>query len=468
MENITATKPDIRRKFIPMLATLGSLVGLFLSGYHISAPQADLISLIAVFAGCFMIGTFLSFLLLRFPGNRKSLLPRRDFKGEAYTFRQPVYLLSIPMYMFAFLFSPDAAGLGFQLIFALANGTAFLLGLANGIFDYRNTVTQKLLYAGVVPIGLSFIYSFYFANDAMMTNLVWIFGSLYLMAYMLLVNRIQLNSILFFQRSVNVENSRRIRIQNDILIAGFYLVYLVIYFFREIFQFSYVALLAVFHFIFDIMSRIMEFLLVEVGGEQIPPLVDVVEPVEQVPMSPWITYMLYILLGTAALVALIFLIIFSVRIIRRVIKAIVASSDLAKRATKERKVFTLEYEEETEIVKMDKMEVPEQKKRKCQFTLKDLAQIRNNQERIRYVYGYVLERLRIREMAAPSDAPDEILDKLTGFAGWERLQRDGFPELTEEYSRVRYGGKETVSTVGVDQVKSWEKHIELISRKSVT
>ncbi|MFO7635833.1 MAG: hypothetical protein R6W96_00815 [Clostridia bacterium] len=455
---------DLRRKFIPVLAMTGSLCGFFMMLFHMVDKDVNVVLQSLIFIGYLVAGTLASHLIRLTRGKKGIDVINRNEKDEAYLIKQKMYLLAIPVFILAFLFT-QSMGILYALVYSFAYGTAFLLGISNGLFDYKDMVTTNLLYVGVIPIGFSFVYAYYGANIPLTSNTAWFFGSMYLLAYLLLINRMKLNSILFFRSSVNVENSRKIRIQNDILIGLFYLLYLVIFNFRQLINFSYDILLTVFTYFLIAMQAIMDFLLADTRGGDVPgdPTggLDAFEPVE---MAPWLTYLLYGLLIVAFAIGLVFFIILLVRIIRKIVRLIMqtVSGEMNRKSSK-KTVVAREYEEESVIIRKGKTQHPLQKKRRFHYTLKELTLMQNPTDKLRYFYAFVLERFRYKKVDfRDSDAPEEILEKISAYEGVDQLRADGFPEVTTEYLRVRYGEKEPGLQVDEEKARRYEKDIQLI------
>ena len=76
------------------------------------------------------------------------------------------------------------------------------------------------------------------------------------------------------------------------------------------------------------------------------------------------------------------------------------------------------------------------------YNLKKLNEIPLAGEKIRYVYGFVLERLYHKHIdIEESDTPDEILAKVKQHRNGDKLAKMGFEEFTEKYHKARYSGK---------------------------
>jgi hypothetical protein len=77
-----------------------------------------------------------------------------------------------------------------------------------------------------------------------------------------------------------------------------------------------------------------------------------------------------------------------------------------------------------------------------QYNLKKLNEIPLAGEKIRYVYGFVLERLYHKHVEIEeSDTQDEILSKVKKHRNGEKLAKMGFEEFTKKYHKARYSDK---------------------------
>ncbi|MCD6321692.1 MAG: DUF4129 domain-containing protein, partial [Clostridiales bacterium] len=71
------------------------------------------------------------------------------------------------------------------------------------------------------------------------------------------------------------------------------------------------------------------------------------------------------------------------------------------------------------------------------------SELINNREKIRYLYGFILERLFHRKIKIKlSDTPQEILETVLNYSNGQQMNQIGFQNLTEIYRQVRYGNKD--------------------------
>ena len=110
----------------------------------------------------------------------------------------------------------------------------------------------------------------------------------------------------------------------------------------------------------------------------------------------------------------------------------------------EKKIESKEYEEESVIVRdVENEDRFKGKRKKMQYNLKKLNDIPLAREKIRYVYGFVLERLYNKQVdIEQSDTPEEILKKIKSHRNGDKLAKMGFEDFTEKYRKARYSDKE--------------------------
>jgi len=99
-----------------------------------------------------------------------------------------------------------------------------------------------------------------------------------------------------------------------------------------------------------------------------------------------------------------------------------------------------------------------------QYNLKKLNDIPLAGEKIRYVYGFVLERLYNKQVDIDqSDTPEEILKKIKSHRNGENLVNMGFDDFTEKYRKARYSDKEVeVKENLTDTGEKFEKGVSAI------
>lgn len=454
MENRRGTaamnlKNQIIRKFIPLMAITASAGGLSALLLDWAGSEIGMWYLLLIGLAYIISGTVIGTIFLNFFQKRDKDIITRNVKGEPLIAKQPAYLIAALAIIAAFLINLKF-GFGFAFLAGLLYGFNFLLGISNGIFDYRESVTKNLLYTGVLPVGLAFIYGYYIGHTDATISFAWFIGSLYLLCYLLFINRMQLDLIIFFRKSVNIEDSRKIRLFNDIMIFAFYSIFLIMFNFRNLIKISRDAIQKFIAWIFMVMEKISDFLIKDIPymkREEKKPIDELIKG-EATVRRPWVEVFMKILMYTLFAAVCIGLLIAIIGFIVKLVKKIRESMRLSyNRHASEKRSSSNEYEEESEIVVEDRNNSTlKSKKRKMHYNLRELRKIPLAGDKIRYVYGFVLERLYHNDISIEkSDTPEQILDKVNKVKNGEKLTKMGFKEFTENYERVRYGNKEISS-----------------------
>ncbi|MCD6396825.1 MAG: hypothetical protein J7L71_04755, partial [Spirochaetaceae bacterium] len=412
-------RSEIARKIIPLIAITGCMGGttaavLELSGTTNSYIITGLFVLIYSLAG-----TALGMFAVSFFNKRGKDIVARNVKEELLLVKQPIYFAAGFAVIIAFI-TNMGVGIGAGLLAAIFYSFTFLLGLSNGILDYRESVTKNLLLSAILPIGFSFVYGYYMNGSDDAANMAWLFGSIYLFSYLLFVNRMQLNSIIFFRKSVNIEDSKKIRMFNDWLIIVFYMLYLIMFNFRKLLNVTYDGFLAVLGWLMVVMEKIANFLLIDVPGDGAAELPLEKEKPDLLPdvRRPWLETLLkvfmYVIVGAVAIGVAISIVVIIIKTIKKIREKF---QNNYNRSMAEKKIESKEYEEESAIVRdTENMDRFKYKKRKMKYNLKKLNEIPLAGEKIRYVYGFVLERLYNKQVdIEQSDTPEEILKKIKSY-----------------------------------------------------
>ncbi len=439
------TRNKLIRKIIPLIAITGCMGGVSAAVMELAgSPNSYIVTGLYILLYA-VIGTAVGFLADFFFESRGKDLIKRNHKDELLLVQQPIYFVSGAAVIIAFI-TNMGSGIGAGLVASVFFGFTFLLGLSNGIFDYRESVSKNLLMAAILPIGFSFVYGYYMNGTDAASNMAWLFGSIYLFSYLLFLNRMQLNSIIFFRKSVNIEDSKKIRMFNDWLIILFYIVYLIMFNFRQLLKVSYDGVLAVIGWLMVLMEKISSWLLIDIKTEAIEEAAEK-EELDYLPdiKRPWLETLLkiimYIVIAAVIIAAVVSIVIIIIKTIKKIREKL---SSNFNRSMAKKKIESKEYEEESQIVREEKnADSIKSKKRKMQYNLKKLNDIPLAGEKIRYVYGFVLERLYHKHVdIEESDTPEEILIKIKKHRNGDKLAKMGFEEFTEKYRKARYSSKD--------------------------
>jgi len=456
-------KKYLIRKLIPFLAMIGSFTAFAISLQHIAFKQLDIIHQSIIYVLFIVAGIIIGVITSIIYEKRGKDILTYNYLGKATIVKQKIYILAIGAGLVGFLIS-NQISTAFAIVGGITYGLAFMSGLAIGVFDHQDIVSKQLLYAGIVPIAISFVYAYYGTKDKAFIDVVWVFGAVYLYAYLLLVNRIKLNSIIFFKNSINVENGKSIKLYNDILITGFFGIFLLFFNIRKVIEFGYQWIIFLFVSILAFLSKLTSGLLVygsfkagKVSEEGIQSLGGAA-----VPMS----LIMKIAIGVFAGIFFIgigFVIFVGLKIAIRAIKNMLDNLSGVGNKVKSKKVRTKEYEETSEILKKTKTENVKIKIPKYLYTIKGLQKIENDNEKLRYLYGFALERLIYNHVDInKSDTPIQVLDRIVVNKGGLELNEAQFNKFTEEYRRVRYGYKSTMIKDFAKEAVELEKRIEAL------
>lgn len=463
-------KKYFTRKLIPLIGATGSLTAFTISALHLANKELN-VYIQSIFILSFIVAGILTGIIgsIAFEKKGKDILTY-NYKNKAIVFQQKIYYLTPIAMIVAFL-------IGFQtstamaIVSAMFLGFAYLVGLVIGIFDYQTILSQQMLNTGVAPIMFSFAYAYYAVGSELFITLVWVFGSVYLYAYLLFINRLQLNKIIFFRNSVNVDNSKKIRVFNDLLLTGFFGLFLVFFNFRKMIEFSYEFIGAMLVLFFNFLASLTENLLVITDVPQIETAEDFGSlfsdaAVEESLLSKIIIVVVFIIF----LVGISILLFMGIRAIVRMIKKTIDNmAGTGNKKTKDAKIQTKEYEEESEIIKNVKQRETQGRKRKYLYTLKGLDNLSDDQEKLRYLYGFALERLNIQHVDFNnSDTPIQILDAIAENKGGLELNEKQFIKFTNEYRRVRYGYKPSMAMDFIKEAKELDKRINELKVKMKT
>jgi hypothetical protein len=445
---------QIKRKILPLLGDIGAF-GAISYYYYYTYTDKNAYVWIAVLFGILVATTLLGMKLVNVYDKKGTVLIKTNKDGRINMLFQPAYLFTlIPMAVMiavSLITGDDTAYsiLGCGIIPAVF----FILGIGNGMYDYAQTNKRQILYLGIVPIGFTFILAYFPIHDDHFRDMTWIFGSVYLLYYLLVINRIKLEDLFIYSKNVNVENIKSLRKRNDILIYLFFGLYLIIFFMRnvlsEIGEVLVSGLLAAATWIMKMFYKLYkkpegEEYTTEVAETEGAPVYDTGS------ISPFLKTFLIVFISLLAAVVLYFIIKKLIKLFKWLFEKISETFTGGKPQQREEK--NEEFEDINEFVKTK----PERKKRKpiykFKYTLRELSGITQYREKIRYLYGFALERLKLRNIGiSVSDTPEEILDKVSTVEEGKELTETVFNDFTDEYISVRYGDKDSEDVKAVDE-----------------
>jgi hypothetical protein len=193
------------------------------------------------------------------------------------------------------------------------------------------------------------------------------------------------------------------------------------------------------------MAAILNWLLTDTGGADAELSEKEELPGYEEPGNPWfetiMKIVIYTVLAAVAITAVVAIVIGIIKLVKFLKEKF---SEGFNRSAGEKKIQFKEYEEETEIVKDEKAGLGLLKKRRrFQYNLKNLKNIPLSNDKIRYVYGFVLERLYHKKVdIEESDTPEQIIEKVNRQKNGEKLTKMGFDEFSRKYEIARYSGRQ--------------------------
>jgi hypothetical protein len=311
----------------------------------------------------------------------------------------------------------------------LLTGGVFLLSMVNGHLDISTYAPKYLLSLGIIPIMLSFVLGYSVHNNRDIIDLVWIFGFLAFLSFLLILSNSQLNSKLFSSKHINVANRRRIKLFNFGIVGVFFIICIIVVNFKRIIEFMGKAVNGLTQAAGAGFRIIAFWLLKDSDAERI-----VEESEKELPK-----------LSSGAGQSTLFDVIFITLLIIILVTAISISVIMIKRHKLTKIKIPAgnpeEFDDDSEII-IEKLHLKLGKR--FHYTIKELEKIEDMGERTRYLYGFIIERLYYKKVSIlKSDTPDDILHKAFECDNGNLLEDLGFEELTEKYRRVRYGSKKS-------------------------
>jgi len=466
-----ALEKQIKRKFLPLLGNMGSVGALTFTVYYSIFPETVFYWLGFCFV-MMLIGTVFGIMIVEYYEKKGKDIVKADVDR--------VRLLLQPSYLYSFI--PFAILLVLGLIlsygfteaffgFAFLPSIYFILGIGNGIFDYTQTANRKMLYLAIIPIAISLFSAFVAGPYGFYQDPVWIFGSLYLLFFLLIINRIKIEEMFVLTKRVNVENKKTIRRRNDFLIMIFFTLYLIIFVIRNSFtKISDWIIKSAFALINWIINQFYK-LYKEIDVEQVTEVAeDVVEngpPQMSPPLNPVAKTILIVIASLVIAIVIYFLVKKIIQLIKWIAEK--ANDTFTGGSRVKKDVDNEEFEEIVEFLKDKKQSNRSKRAPKFKYTISSLKALDTYKEKVRYLYGFALERLRYKKVnVTKADTPEQIVDKLMNYENGDILVNDVFEDFTEEYIKVRYGNKEPsvkedimnkASAVddGIDRIKIKEK-----------
>ncbi len=453
---------QIKRKVLPLLGNIGTFGALTYTIYYAIFP--DTIDYWMAFSFVMLLmGSIAGMLIIeRFEKRGTNII--RYNGDDVKVVLQPAYLYSLIPWLLLFLLGMSFS-YGFVASFfgfALMPTFFFILGLGNGMFDITQIASRKMLYLAIVPLSLSLLMAFVSGPYGFYKDPVWIYGSIYLLFYLLVINRIKIEEMLLMSKQVNIENKKQIRRRNDYLIIFFYGLYLIIFLFRNMFTRASDWLLRTMFNMLNWFLNIFAGLYKDIDVDpseitQVPGVEEDFIPQIDPPMNP-IVQTILIVIGALTVAMVVYV------LVKNIIKLVKWLSEKTQDAVTggKKEVKAVKDEEFEEIIEFLSDKKPQESKRwkpKYKYNLSDLKNLESYKEKVRYLYGYTLERLKHKNFQLnKGDTPEEIVQKFVTSEESNILSEGIFQEFTDEYIQVRYGDKD--SHENIDYIDQQSKVID--------
>jgi len=440
---------SIQRKLLSTSFTLGVCGGFYLSAMKSFKSQYSLFVLIIQLLLLIIIGLAIGAILNYYvkKGSNKFLFINSN--GEVKLAEQKVFFATIAIMIIAHFMNSHMNEWN-QFSAMLVIGGVFILCLINGIFDISSQASRVVLGFGSIPVAFSFILAYFSVRREDVITLVWILGLLFLLSFLLILNHLQLNTQLFTTKGINVANRKKIRWFNSWAVTIFFLLCVVIIGFRKIVSIAGEIIVKFGNWLYVILAKFTIWLLndPQPGSASEEPTEKLPETTFEFSDKPvWeIIFVVAVILIIAAIIIIAFIKI--KKSINKAVKRNVVIYDNLE-----------EFDEESDIVR-EKLRL--RLREKFKYTLEKLDEIEDSGEKVRYLYGFVLERLyHYKINISKSDTPEEIINKILTHENGQDLAEKGFSELTDKYRRVRYGNKKVDISKELHQLgEVMEKAIE--------
>ncbi len=419
----------IQRKILSTSFTLGVCGGLYLSAMKSFKSQYSLFVLIIQLLLLIIIGLAVGTILNHYAKKCYSKFLFIDSSGEIKLANQKIFFITIVIMVIAHFFNSQMNEWN-QFSAVLITGGVFIISLINGIFDISSQATRVILSLGFIPVALSFILTYFTVRREDVTTLVWILGLLFFLSFLLILNQLQLNAQLFTAKDINVANRKKIRLFNSWAVTIFFFLCIVIIGFRKIISVSGEIIIRIGNWLYAVLAKFTIWLLndPQQGSASEETKKRLQETTFEFSDKP-VWEIIFVLTLIIILITIIILAFIGIKkSLNKMLKKNIINYDNLE-----------EFDEESDIVR-DRLRL--KLREKFKYTLEKLDEIDDSGEKVRYLYGFVLERLYHYKIdISKSDTTEEIINKILTHENGQDLAEKGFSELTGKYRRVRYGNK---------------------------
>lgn len=307
---------------------------------------------------------------------------------------------------------------------AMLNCGLYILGLSIGLYDHTYNLTGILVYSGLIPVALSSIYLF--VGNRSVKTVIWGMLIAYIFCSLFAFNRLNLSKNLFRASDINIKDSSGILKRNLVLVIVLSTFSIILILISRYLKFIYNWLKSGLRLVYSMAEKIT--LWIYKKSYSLTPEEE--EPLELLEMPGSLVAKIIITIIGIILIVMGFI------AVVMIVKHLLNIRLNMPFKTKIKMSSSKEYEEE---VSFEKGNFNRKVKHSKQYTRRGLARLSSAQEKIRYLYGYLLERLYLTDIPVTlSSTPDEILCLIEKR---KKLKKVVYKELTNDYIYVRYGFK---------------------------
>lgn len=436
----------VHKKILMLLIIIGSCFGLFMCSVRGWSPDTGLLIIFLNFLFVTVLGILAgSVAMTKYTEERKMLLCFTK-NGNILISKQPIYLLTPVVMAVVYFIYPHISFYG-RLSIAFLSGGLFMLGLTGGILSHFTINNKTFLLFGIIPVILSFIFLLDAKPEILF--IICFLGLLYLFNVLLALSLIQLNKKIYLIKDINIESSGRLYWFNFILVSIFFSFCVFAVFVINILETLTEFIGKITQWVYYVLSEFTKWFTKDMSGSESLPY-DPIAFASSFEMTPTVI-VIYVLIALILLIILITIPIFIIRLLRK-----------ASFGEGPKKLKLAEYEEEITIEKPEgKKKIRKRRYRKFGYTKEGLAELESTREKVRYLYGFILERFYFNKLQIKtSNTPLEIRQSILQYPNGSSLDDLGFKEFTETYRKVRYGNKSVQITDNIVEIaKRYEKAI---------
>lgn len=436
----------LKNKILFFFSVWGCCSGFYTALLNRYKPHSYTLYNILSFVGLLAVGIIIGVITEAKYKSNKNLLLSKDKYGIYIFHKQRIFLLSIAVAVVTW-FINNNVDLKQRIVITIMISVVFIVGLSGGMYDQFGPSAGRMLLAGMIPLSGSVIFIIIGVPEDIRA-IIWSSGFIYLLCSFLILNGLQLGSNVFMVQNINIESTRKIRNHNlilSIILSVFCIVFIML---SKVLSLTKSIILRVFSALYSIIKKFSEWITYDYWykgiGDPNPGL-----PVEWKESSYPFT-IVKLLLVITVIIAVIAIVIFLITVLKKIKR---------KSSRKFSTANNVEFIEESEIIR-EKTKLFSLRKNK--YTIHELETINDTNKKIRYLYGFILERLYIKGINfTGSDTPTDIYNIVLRYPFKKEFQEIGFEDLTDNYKKVRYGNK--ISTLKNDIVRIAKEYEDVLN-----